>query len=364
YATGGGGIGMDGSGNGTIRALVRNCTFEGNTCSLQAVSRGAAVFVTGSVGAVIEPQFIGCTFRDNYSGDDGGALAFNVTSTDLLARSFSALRVDSCLFENNESVGQFGRGGAIWMLTGSNTESHNVISNSRFINNVAGGNGGAVFNRASFVLSLADDRIINCFFSGNQSQQDGGALYFRGSQSATNTGQAVNCVFYNNQAALNGGAVFSTSFSSEAGTSQNQLLNCSFYGNAAQLEGGAVYLDGAAGGVNEMAINNSILWENSASSAEKEIFNNGGTLSLSHNIIQGGYSSPANQEAIQTADPLFLDPANGSLLLSPCSPAINAGLNDFLPIDYLDLDADLDSLERLDIDLNGDNRLFESITDL
>ncbi|MCB9351762.1 MAG: hypothetical protein H6573_30355 [Lewinellaceae bacterium] len=364
YATGGGGICMDGSGNGTIRATLRNCTFEGNTCSLLAVSRGAAVLVAGSVGAIIEPQFIGCTFRNNYSGDDGGAIALNVTSTELLARSFSAVRIDSCLFENNRTEGQFGRGGAIWMLMGSNTESRNLISNSRFINNLAGGNGGAIFNRASFALSLADDRIINCFFSGNNSEQDGGGLYFRGSQDAVNTGQAVNCAFYNNQAALSGGAVFSTSFASEAGVTQNQLINCSFFGNSAQLEGGAVYLDGAAGGVNEMAISNSILWENNASSADKEAFNNGGTLSLSHCIIQDGHSGPANQEAIQTADPLFLAPTDGDLRLSPCSPAVNAGLNDFLPIDFFDLDGDLDSLEKLDIDLNGDNRLFEGITDL
>lgn len=364
YATGGGGIGMEGSGNGAIRAEIRNCRLEGNSCSLLASSRGAAVFINGSVGAAIEPQFIGCTFSDNYSGDDGGAIALNVTSTEQLSPSFSAVRIDSCLFENNRTEGQFGRGGALWMLIGSNTESQNVVSNSRFINNVSGGNGGAIFNRASFALGQADDRFINCTFSGNRSQQDGGALYLRGSQNAANTAQAVNCVFYNNQADLNGGAVFSTSFSTEAGINENQLINCSFYGNAAQLEGGAIYIDGTAGSLNELLVKNSIFWENNASSAEKEIFNDGGDLSLSHCIIQNGYNGPGDQDAIQDADPLFLDPGAGNLGLSPCSPAVNAGRNDFLPADAFDLDADLDSMETLDIDLNGDNRMFADTTDL
>ncbi|MCB0549084.1 MAG: gliding motility-associated C-terminal domain-containing protein [Phaeodactylibacter sp.] len=364
YASGGGGIGMDGSGNGTIEAEIRNCLFESNTCSFLAVSRGAAAFITGSVGANIRPKFIGCTFRNNFSGDDGGAIAINVTSTEQLARSFSAVQIDSCLFEGNRTQGNFGRGGAIWILIGSNTASQNVVSNSRFLNNIAGGNGGAIFNRASFALSQADDQIINCFFSGNRSLQDGGALYFRGSQQASNNGQAINCAFLGNQAALNGGAAFSTSFSTEAGSTRNQLINCSFYGNTAQLEGGGVYIDGAGGGINEMAIRNSILWEDNASPAGKEIFNNGGNLSLSHCIIQNGFAGAGTQEEIQTADPLFLDPNADNLGLSPCSPAINAGFNSFLPADAFDLDNDLDSLEMLGIDLAGNSRIFENTTDL
>ncbi|MCB9293599.1 MAG: gliding motility-associated C-terminal domain-containing protein [Lewinellaceae bacterium] len=364
YATGGGGIGMDGSGGGTIRAEIRNCRIEGNTCSLLSVSRGGGVLILGSVGADIRPLFTGCTFRSNYSGDDGGAIAINVSSTELLGRSFSAMRIDSCRFENNETAGLFGRGGAIWMLMGTNTESQNVVSNSQFVNNIAGGNGGAIFNRASFDLNQTDDRFINCSFSGNLSQEDGGALYFRGSQGAVNTSRAVNCVFYNNQAARNGGGVFSTSFSTSEGTTQNQLTNCSFYGNTAQQNGGAIFLDGASGGLNEMAINNSILWGNNAASPQTEIFNIGVDLSLSHCIIQNGYNGPGSQEAVQDLDPQFLDPGAGNLALSPCSPAVNAGQNDFLPIDFLDLDGDLDSTELLDIDLNGDNRFFENIADL
>ncbi len=363
YATGGGGIGMDGSGGGAIRAEVRNCLIEGNTCSLLAISRGGAVLILGSVGAVIEPQFVGCTFRNNFSGDDGGAIAFQVTSTEQLEPSFAAMRIDSCRFENNRTQGDFGRGGAIWMLIGANTTSKNVISNTGFIDNLSGGNGGAVFNRASFPLGLADDRIINCRFSGNRSLVDGGALYFRGSQQAANTGQAINCIFLNNRATLGGGAVFTTSFSTEEGATQNRLINCSFYGNTA-LRGGAAYIDGGSGGVNEVEIQNSILWENNASAAGKEIFNNAGALSLSHCIVQNGYNGQGNQEAVQDANPQFLDADNGNLHLSPCSPAVNAGRNEFLPSDDFDLDGDLDSLERLEIDLESNNRFFENIADL
>ncbi|MCB9265881.1 MAG: gliding motility-associated C-terminal domain-containing protein [Lewinellaceae bacterium] len=364
YATGGGGMAMEGSGSGAIRAEIRNCLFEGNTCSLQAISRGGAVYVAGSVGATIEPRFTGCTFLNNYSGDDGGAMVINISSENMLPSSYSAVRIDSCRFENNESVGDFGRGGAIWMLMSSNTVSNNVISNSQFINNIAGGNGGAIFNRASFDQVLANDRIINCFFSGNRSQRDGGALYFRGSQGAVNTGEAINCVFLDNQAALNGGAVYSTSFLTTGGTSRNRLANCSFYGNTAQLSGGGVYIHGSDGGVNEMTIQNSIFWEDSANLAGNEVYNGEGILSLSHCIIQDGYNGVGTQDAVQSIDPLYIAPDDGDLSLQPCSPAVNAGLNAFLPIDSFDLDSDLDSLEILDIDLAGLNRFYEGTTDL
>ena len=72
-----------------------------------------------------------------------------------------------------------------------------VIKNINFINGYSENNGGAVF------LSIDSDdcNFINCTFSHNSAQDEGGAVYGSFSSNVT----FINCIFKNNHA-VNGGS--------------------------------------------------------------------------------------------------------------------------------------------------------------
>ncbi len=363
YGGGGGGLAIDCVLGGSSEALISNCHFVGNTASLRVSSTGAAVFIQGNSGAVIKPRFENCTFRDNYCGNDGGAFSATPSGEETLL----AFEIDSCLFENNQSED---RGGAIWYRMSSGGQSRVVIKNSQFISNIAGGQAGAIFARSSFA-NVANDTIINCLFSQNRSQGtspnnegEGGALFLRGSQQGVREHHIINSLFDRNFAAQRGGAIATTSFIFEAGVCDAKIINSSFYGNATNGNGGAIHTEGSQGS-NNMIIANSILWGDQAFANESEIFNNGATITASFNIIQDGL--PAN--IIDTVgnifeDPQYIDPQNGDLRISSCSPAIDAGSNQLIPQDAVDIDLDRNLNEKISIDFIGQNRFFNDSIDI
>ncbi len=350
YGGGGGGVAIDCVLGGLSQALFRNCVFQGNTASLEVVSTGAAVFMQGNSGAQVLPRFVSCTFRNNYSGNDGGAIAATPTGIGGLL----ALEVDSCYFANNQADD---RGAAIWYRTSSDCASQVMIRNSRFINNRSGGQGGAVFARSSFG-SVANDTLLNCLFSQNRTDGsstindgEGGAVFLRASQDGTRSHYLLNCVFDRNFASERGGGVATTSFVFGAGTCNAFLTNCSFYGNSAAAEGGGIHVEGAEG-VNTMTIRNSILWRDSTAASGSEVATNGGAVSVAYSNINGGVPSGVIDAGNNlTLEPEFAGPATGDLHLLACSPLIDAGDNSVV-------------LPVADPDPDGDPRIFNGVVDL
>ncbi len=363
YATGGGGMAIYCVLGGSSNALIKNCTFEGNTASLEAFSTGAGVIMLGNSAAQITPRFVGCTFRNNYCGNDGGGISATPSGTG----TFLGLEVDSCLFENNETID---RGAGIWTRMSSFGEMEVVIKNSRFIGNVAGGQGGAIFSRSSFDNS-SNDTIINCFFSQNQStgtstnnDGEGGAIFLRGSQNATRNQHIINCIFDQNYAEHRGGAIGSTSFFFSEGILNGKILNCTFYQNSTGGNGGAFHAEGSAG-ITDLELHNNIFWNNQADSVENELFNNGGNLLLSHNIIEGGIPDSLTDGGNNLdSDPQFLDPTNDDFRISFCSPAREAGTVSVLPNDNIDLDYDSLLSEPIPIDIANQPRVVEDSIDM
>jgi len=363
YAGGGGGVAIDCVLGGQTEALFRNCRFEGNTASFQVVSSGAAVFIQGNSGALIQPRFVGCVFEDNFCGNDGGA--FSATPTG--SGSILAFELDSCQFLGNRAGD---RGGAVWYRMSSEGQTNCVIKNSIFQNNIAGGQGGAIFARSSFD-NLSNDTIINCRFIENTAngtstinEGEGGAVFLRGSQNGVRNQVIVNCLFDRNHASARGGALGTTSSVAAAGTINTEIVNCTFVGNTTLGDGGALHLE-ASDGENSTALFNTILWGNTADGLVDEIFTNNAEATLTNCNISGGVPSEIIDGGSNLMlDPLFLDPAAGNYRLAGCSPMIEAGLNSAIPLDLIDIDADTVIDEQIEIDLDANPRIFNAAVDL
>ncbi len=165
-----------------------------------------------------------------------------------------------------------------------NQQSSPTINNCTFINNFATRNGAAVMN-----VTDCSPVFTNCLFIGN-----------------TNGGNGDGVIFD-----FNGGG--------------SLLINCTISGNITRS---AVLRNFA--NVNTQ-VQNCILWGNS----NNNLF---GDFTISHSIVQGGFSACSNCPGGNgNVDPLFVDAANGNLRLQECSPAIDAADNAANP-SLLDLD--------------------------
>lgn len=362
YAGGGGGLAIDCVLGGRCEAFIDDCTFEGNTASLEIVSTGAGIFMQGNSGAFIAPLIKNSHFENNFSGNDGGAISMTPTGEG----SVLATRIDSCTFVNNRSSD---RGAGIWYRMSSFGETRVVISNSRFENNQAGGQGAGIYARSSFD-NIANDTIVNCTFvqngtdgSSTINDGEGGAIFLRASQDGIRDQHIINCIFDRNFAQDRGGAIATSSIVASAGTCNSNLINCTFYGNSTEGEGRAIHNE-ASEGSNTMLITNSIFWEDTSSVAGPEILNNGANLTISNTDLAGGLPDSATDGGnILDVDPQFVDPINGDLRLSACSPVLDIGDNSAIPADNSDLDNDGDQAENIDIDLIGEARIFNDLVD-
>ncbi|MEE9293617.1 MAG: right-handed parallel beta-helix repeat-containing protein [Phycisphaerae bacterium] len=175
--------GNDASGDGGAFYSNKGSSFENCMLSnnIAASSRGGAILIGGS-----SPNtFIGCSFMENQSVSDGGAI-YIFDSGDLLFRD--------CLFNNNSG----GNGGAIYNLRGIGT-----YLNCRFVSNSAASGGG--------LHTRGMQTLINCLFADNHVEGvGGGATYIGGGAGPTH----INCTFANNSADLAGGVYVDSTASS------------------------------------------------------------------------------------------------------------------------------------------------------
>lgn len=145
--------------------------------------------------------------------------------------------------------------------------------------------------------------VTNCFFTGNFSDF-GGAIYLRNNTFPTIT----NCAFAGNGATFNGGGIFNESSAGPV------ILNCSFSGNLISAISNA--------GGNAVVVKNSIIWGNASGIT-------GAVATVTNTIVQGGYAGSGNLNVnpLFVGQPAIVFGATGNLRLSPCSPAIDAGLD-------------------------------------
>lgn len=342
------GGGMTNEGINT-RIAVTNCMFDRNFARFGG---GMRSFNTSRTTVV------GCIFRDNFAGELGGGMG------DFRSAS---LTLQDCMFTGNRA----GNGGALCVY-GPTT----IVRRCVFVGNVAQGYAGAVFNEVAGVGTTYLDTI----FSGNIAGEGGGAMAnYAGSPTI------VNCSFSGNTSGLSGGAIMNRMVY-PASVLSPVIINSTFSGNIAGEFGGAI--------VNRdesvTTLTNSILWGNSAALGSNEIHNDNtdpelpvGSAIVRFSDIAGSGGSQNWDSSLGMdeggnidGDPLFLrvpsdggdgwgdDPSTpdvdesenddfGDLRLGAGSPAIDAGDNNAVPPDILDIDNDGDIAEAIPSDLAG-----------
>lgn len=330
---------------------ARDCIWSANS----AVQGGNIFADRGSVAlyncSLWYGQAIG-TPEQSQSG--GGAIA---------ARE-SAISIEDCRFDGNWAAGPAPMGGAIY-VDGKCTLSalrSVFVRNSATIIDGSTGAGGAIH-------ALADSQIVSCGFFGNWVRAIGDGRISGGAALLSDC-HIVGSVFSGNYVSASrlAGSAFGGAIYSAPGVA---ISNCSFASNSAtalQALGGAIYSASTA----SIPLTNSILWNNSASSASSTPSLGGSMLSrgqISRCIIQGWTPNLAGTNT-HGWDPRFTNPVgpdvipgteDDDLSLRPNSPAIDFGDSAALPPDTLDLDFDRNLSEPISRDYLGRPRQIDDV---
>lgn len=246
-----------------------------------------------------------------------------------------------------------------------------VVKNSKFINNVASGQGGAVLMNGGgeiydsyFYANAANlggavhiggtgaSLVSGCLFESNNAtvgaNKQGGAI-----RSQSTSAIIQNSVFLNNEASSNGSAIYTQVDTDKA----NKIINCVFIGNktksALYMRGAAMYnssvLNNSGGGAylatKDAQIYNSVFWAESKTNASVSgvnivgiEFNNNGSIQIpvndkwvsSNNIALDTLASEPNY-------PYFANPSTNDWQLTAQSPLLNGGDGNIAGVPTTDL---------------------------
>lgn len=364
---GGGAMLNFGANGGVSSPTLAGVDFICNTASLG----GAMYNHGGGSGGAGSPSLIDVTFKRNTAHENVGAMMND--AVDGGASSPTLIRVN---FVGNTTEGS---AGALGNQAGTNSVSSPTLTEVVFSGNHAKINGGAVVNDAHG--GTVSPTFTNITFSGNSALADGGAISNMTSDGGTLSPTVVNAVFSGNQAGGNGGATANHNNGS-GGPLTPALTNVTFSGNSAIGQGGAIYTIAQSGEISAPVISNSILWGNAAAEGASIYYDNNGTATISHSLVENGASSIVGGGSTQVtgasvaydatnidSDPRFahpVDPATapttrGSLRLQADSPAINVGDN------AADLDAGgpgTTTISGIATDLAGNARIMDNTVDL
>jgi hypothetical protein len=267
-----------------------NCIFTGNDTGISGWGFGGGAFA----GNCPVATFVNCTFSDNHSPYESGALGAD----------FSVLNLIGCTIVNNHAdvFGGVGcRNGTI-SLTDCFLEG-NIAS--------SGGGGGLGFVGSS-------GTVRDCVMTGNEGLAGGAILCAYGSSP-----EIVGCVLFGNTGNWRAGAVDCYD------GCRPTLLNCTIFGNAAGAEGGG----GLFCWQSSPVLRNTIIASSSGGEAVGCNGNSSPTLICSdlHANAGGDWTGPiSGQLGINgniSEDPLFCGAPNRDFSLqdeSPCAPEHNA----------------------------------------
>ncbi|MEO1514150.1 MAG: choice-of-anchor Q domain-containing protein [Bacteroidota bacterium] len=240
----------------------------------------------------------------NYNDNTGGATAY--------------YRISGLVFSGNYAK----RGGGMCNYAENDVHDSLIIEQCTFDQNEAI-QGGGVANYKS-TDSQIECAYQNCAFSRNNASNSGGAAANDGlsgqiiSQFKCNV-KYIGCTFWNNTA-RSGGVFYIADNSSKFSVLSR---NCSLYGNDASSGSDAV----CVGDNGSILMGNIIAWNGSAIRNCSFLIGDN-TITVNNSLIE---NSSQYNDFPSISDPGFVDPANGDLHISACSPLIDEGTNYNLP---------------------------------
>jgi|GEM_PF-1447360 len=355
-ALNGGGIYMDGTSSDIL-----NCKIKANSADY-----GGGIYINSS-SLLVPPVIENCVIEQNTAMNCGGGIYYYDSDPEI---------VDCIIDSNNtENVGEIQNigllGGGIYA-----EESGGIINNCNIINNTCdsvtdysrAGGGGAYIRNSAIQISGCTFEYNYCdagYGYGGYPSAGGGGIYFSGDNNTV----VQNSVFKANECFSSyrsyGGGVF-------YGSSNSKLLGCIFYFNSlistygdSWERGRGIYVAGSPfitnctlyGGAGEgiylnsgtLNLTNSIVWL-------ANIENYGGTLAVSDCCL---WSYVQGTNIIYT-DPLFKDPGNGDFHLQENSPCIDAGNDQAVGLDLLQIDIDGEpriDTRHVEIDIGADETI-------
>ena len=308
----GGALYCDGAGMGhDCSPTLSNLTFSGNYGYF-----GGAIYCDGFNGNC-NPIILRAKFSGN-SAEFGGAIYDDGTSG-----GNSSPEISSTVFIANNATFI---GGAMMNLGG---KSNPALNDVMFIGNSAGTVAGAIENSADDAHgSECSPRITNVTFAANHASIAGALENEANGSGNVSAPILVNTTFYKNSADRYGGAIHNQSVN--FGQVNPILASTTFNSNSA-ARGGAMYNSSSEVGGTAPLLRNVILWGDSATASDAEIFSDSSTPSIDYSIVQGGcpFESVCGSHLL-TSDPLLSTLADHggfswTLLPNPGSSAIDAG---------------------------------------
>jgi hypothetical protein len=334
---------------GAVLSLIQDCKFHYNKSN----SAGGAINLGSFNAGNYQPHILGCEFFMNEAFRRGGAIYLVGDHAKIEMTVFRSNKVTAV------SMGETlpGSGGGVGMTSSNASFTRCLFDANTTTGNPTGffegGGGGAVYMSTNEIqtttLGPSEPKFIGCGFysniaSGNTAAWGGAAVHL--SDGGKLRPQYVNCVFYGNQAQNHGGAV--ANFTRVLGVEDGFVpelapgfTNCTFTANQAGGSGGALYNFGFvynAAQVLQARIENSILWNNTATTSGPEVYNTGNNM-VSYSLIKGSGGSGGgwngdigtdeDPEFVNEASPLGADglPATGDdgLRLVSSAPPVDAG---------------------------------------
>jgi len=330
----GGGLFVDGA-----TVYVADCRF---TLNYAAKASGAIYNAEDATTTVVRTEFV-----QNTAELCGGAIANGDTGYNGgLSSSNGYVEVWDSFFQLN-STGD--TGGALFGGAAStifDTENVTLVVNSRFLQNDAP-NGGAIGLQTGArppAITIYSSRIYD-----NTATVGGGIYIPRGPSDLLPTDVTIiNSSFCSNAAGDRGGAIFIEPMPDPDGPTSDAvdvgIINCTFTGNTAAtpLGGGSLFA-----GSGHIGIVNNIKWGNLAFGSANQIGlgSPAPSIIVTYTDIEGGWAGTGNV----ADDPKFGTIAACDVPLSALSPGsiINMSNMASIPLDYLDIDDDGDTTERL-----------------
>ncbi len=393
---------------------VADCEFVGNVAGIDVAGDGGAVNVRDG-----NARITSCTFTENESSTGAAVYCKNADDVDIIGCSFSnnlgtrvaVLYVEDCeavLLINSQFTGNLGGGfgddsseplviGCAFIqhpAAGVDVESDAVFIDCVFEDNSGESTGGGARFRW-------DATLVGCEFSNNDAPFAAGGLYLL-------SGTVVSCVFYNNTCGTSGGGlsgageiqIFNCLFRQNAAAtggavsnaepltmtnsvcvgntadfggavhfadSLAEFSNCTIAGNTATMLGGGIYNEEFAA----VSIRNSIFWDNSDAVGVGEESQVTATpdsvVAIDYSCIHGWTGAFGGIGNIGD-NPLFVDgdglddiygTDDDDLQLQSGSPCIDAGFNNAVPTDTVDIDEDDDTAEFIPIDFLDNARFAD-----